>query len=204
MPRVIKSFPSVAWLVGFALTVLTARADELPYDYEIEYLQGDGTAYIDLGFKLTGAYSLDVVFDPEIISGSAVTGILGARSSSTAKWIGLTMESRKVLDLDCFVSDRSTYEAKYDQANEGASDWVYELKISAERRALYHDGQCLVENSTSCATNFTTGKNCCIYTIGGGNSGWCKYTGKIGKDFRENVRRNTARFHARSPDSKET
>ncbi len=32
----------------------------------------------------------------------------------------------------------------------------------------------------------------------------CKYTGKIGKDFRENVRRNTARFHARSPDSKET
>lgn len=168
---------TLALFAVMVLTITSACADELPYDYEIEYLQGDGTAYIDLGFKLTGAYSLDVVLDPERIT-SGTTCIIGARNTGKSAYIDLMMESG-VLKLDYCKSDRTTYHATYNLKDEPSSDWIYELKISAERRALYHDGQCLAENSTMSVTNFTTGQNCQIYTMGYAAASWAKYTGKI-------------------------
>lgn len=179
MQRVVKSvWAAMCVAVGMFMLPLFAAADELPYDYEIEYLKGDKAAYINLNYDLTWSNSLEVVFDPETIPNTPVMAVAGARHSSSANWIGLTLYQYN-MNCDFFKSSRSTYELDYGLSNETSRDNVYTVLMSASRRAVYCDGICLGEKTNANADQVKPTSKCMVFTIGGFNSTWSKFDGKI-------------------------
>jgi len=54
----------------------------LPYNAEIEYLQGDFNSYIDLGIKFTGDTYISGAFFIPTVSGDTATSVFGARKSN--------------------------------------------------------------------------------------------------------------------------
>ena len=71
----------------------------LPYDAEVEWLQGDGQAYIDLGFGITATDTsyCDISFIPVFNENTpALTGICGFFSGAlTANFISVVSSTRK-------------------------------------------------------------------------------------------------------------
>lgn len=135
----------------------------LPYDAEVEYLQGDGTAYIDSGVNATSNTRFEVNIN--LGTPTANVGILGGRIE--------TYEGNLVVYLDG-VSNTKTWNWRYGAeiktvTYRGTGDYL--ISNTAEARTLVVVGS--QTDSYSCAADtFTGGASITIF-------GWNKNNGTI-------------------------
>lgn len=140
--------------------MMGSGGNPLPYDAEIEYLQGDGDAYIDLGVKGNLNTAIDVIIETpatgnyECIAGSrsgnsnAITIIYGQNQANTWRFGGKS--------TSITLSDSTSYTISVDKSRALVNDVLYSL------------GQ---------TSSFTTDTN--IQVFFAGNKSLRKFTGKI-------------------------
>lgn len=149
------------------------QQDGVPQEYtRLERLQGDGTAYIDLGITLNQDDEIEVDFIFKYASGSQ---IFGYRDSASSKNITLfSGGAAGSIFMDFNNSDYTSYRL----GTTGTDDAQYTAKISKTKRALYSGTTEIAANSTACPDIFTTG-NALLFFAGGSPSGTAKSTGSI-------------------------
>jgi len=149
------------------------QQDGVPQEYtRLERLQGDGTAYIDLGITLNQDDEIEVDFIFKYASGSQ---IFGYRDSASSKNITLfSGGGAGSLFMDFNNSDYTNYRL----GTTGTDDAQYTAKISKAKRGLYSGTTEIVANNTACPDTFTTG-NALLFFAGGNPSGTAKFTGSI-------------------------
>lgn len=140
--------------------MMGASGGSLPYDAEIEYLQGDGNAYIDLGVKGNLNAAIDVICETpatgtyECIAGSrsgnsnAITIIYGHNQANTWRFGGKS--------ASIALSDNTSYTISIDKSRALVNGVLYSL------------GQ---------TSSFTTDTN--IQVFFAGSTSLHKFTGKI-------------------------
>ena len=156
-------------LVAFGGT----QQEGVPQEYtRLDRLQGDGTAYIDLGITLNQDDEIEVDFIFKYAAGSQ---IFGYRDSASSKNITLfSGGGAGSLFMDFNNSDYTNYRL----GTTGTDDAQYTAKISKAKRALYSGTTEIVANNTACPDTFTTG-NALLFFAGGSPSGTAKFTGSI-------------------------
>ena len=145
----------------------------VPQEYtRLDRLQGDGTAYIDLGITLNQDDEIEVDFIFKYVSGGQ---IFGYRDGASARNITLfSGGGAGSLFMDFNNSDYTNYRL----GTTGTDDAQYTAKISKTKRALYSGTTEIAANNTACPDTFTTG-NALLFFAGGSPSGTAKFTGSI-------------------------
>jgi len=142
-----------------------ALRPRLPLEYtELEYITGDGNAYIDLNTTLTQNDNVEVDF---IAQYSNASQIFGYRDSATSNNFTLFHGSGlRSLFMDFNNSDYTNYRLGTDCDN----GTEYIAKISKTARQLCSaNGTVLAQNNTVCPDTFTTG-NAYLFFVGGAPS----------------------------------
>ncbi len=148
----------------FAENAVAQVSINLPYDAEVSYLQGDGTAYIDSGIHATSDTQFEVELNLSNVSSQNI-GILGGRTDA---YVG-----NVVVYLDG-VSNTKAWNWRYGAeihavTYRGEGDYLVSNK--AEARTLVVTGAKTDSYSNSAAT-FTGGSTIAIF-------GWNKNNGTI-------------------------
>ena len=145
----------------------------VPQEYtRLDRLQGDGTAYIDLGITLNQDDEVEVDFIFKYAAGSQM---FGYRDSASSKNITLfSGGGAGSIYMDFNNSDYTNYRL----GTTGTDDAQYTAKISKTKRALYSGATEIVANNTACPDTFTTG-NALLFFAGGSPSGTAKFAGSI-------------------------
>lgn len=145
----------------------------VPQEYtRLDRLQGDGTAYIDLGITLNQDDEIEVDFIFKYASGSQ---IFGYRDSASSKNITLFFGSGAG---SIYMDFNDSGYTDYRLGTTGTDDAQYTAKISKAKRALYSGTTEIAANSTACPDTFTTG-NALLFFAGGNPSGTAKFAGSI-------------------------
>lgn len=134
----------------------------LPKGYtELEYIEGDGTAYIDLGFKLTQDDNIEVDF--ALTTSQASKYIFGNRGNDASlNNISLFLAStanKSVADFN--NSDYSLYRAG--PSNALTTGVKYSAVLNKNKRGIYNGATTIVENTTVCADTIETAGNAAIF-----------------------------------------
>lgn len=145
----------------------------VPQEYtRLDRLQGDGTAYIDLGITLNQDDEIEVDFIFKYVSGGQ---IFGYRDSASSKNITLFSGGGAG---SIFMDFNDSGYTDYRLGTTGTDDAQYTAKISKTKRALYSGTTEIVANNTACPDTFTTG-NALLFFAGGNPSGTAKFAGSI-------------------------
>lgn len=148
---------------------------ELPTGYTpVSYLQGDGTAYIDLGMPITDADAVEIVFEANY---STSAQVFGSRTGASANNISLacTSSSNTYL-IDWNNSTYSTYRLTTTLSN----GTIYRAYLGKSYRAITTtDGSAVVESHVTCSDTINTPANAYLFFASGYPPSNNKYTGKI-------------------------
>ena len=149
---------------------LLAGAAE-PYDAALEYIESDGTQYLDTGLVLSNdvAVTLDISLMPGVTQGQ----IFGGRASSEAKNISVFFVYGDQLYLDFNDGDCSTYRQGSNAAR--LFEERLHLELSAERRAIAYDSGYLEPagaNTNRCEATFCIDSSAQIFGVRGGDLNW--------------------------------
>ena len=145
----------------------------LPDGYtQVEYIQGSGTQYIDIGRKMYNNSELELCFSFDVIQQDC--SIFGSRQNSSAYnfEIASTNSFPLYLDFGNFSTSRATY-------NNAAINTKYICTISKSLRAVYDENHTLLaRNTTGISADNTTPSNARIFdTVGGFSAN--KLKGKV-------------------------
>lgn len=131
---------------------ITAVAEALPYDAEVEYLQSDGTAYINLMNTLNSDTDvIDIDFRP-IVSITAACGVFGARNGASSKNFSVLDSSTNTIGIDVNNGSYSTYRV---MASTSAVNVRCLVHAEKSNKSIKYDGV-QVASSTTSSQSFTT------------------------------------------------
>lgn len=150
------------------------RSNKLPEGYtKLSYIQGDGTAYIDLGISLTQDDSIEIDF---IAKYTASTQIFGYRDGASSNNIVLfTGGNPNSVFLDFNNSNYTDYRLSTTITDGSEYKAILNKNI---RQLLDSNGDIVVENTTACSDTITTG-NVYLFFVGGTPTANNKFTGSI-------------------------
>lgn len=174
-------------VIGISLFVLTGRAeDELPEGFrQTEYVQGDGAAYIDLGFKMTEKDAVDVVAmvaDDMVTkeSGGLIYGTRTSGGSTDTHYWGFNADDGYVI-LEFYgnangmrLSFTGTTDDKFAEQRKFIGKKVH-CHNSATHRGFYDpdtgavfaSGYFESKNALPSGKTFTSANNCGLFTAFG-------------------------------------
>jgi hypothetical protein len=124
-----------------------------PYTKRLEYIQSDGTAYLDTGIRLATDMKVTMVFS-ETTAASSPTGIFGRRYNHSVNNFSFAANASNWIHLDFIGSEEGvgydTYRAMTPAAV--AVDTKYQAEISASVRRLTRvsDEEVVAVNDTLC------------------------------------------------------
>lgn len=153
------------------------RSNILPDEYtQLEYITGDGSAYIDLGISLTqdDGFELDFIMPSSSVS---MQNIFGYRNSASSNAITAMIASSS----NAFVTDfnNSDY-SPYRVLTSISTSTEYKVITNKNSRTLYQGDTVVDSNTTACGDTITTG-NVLVFNIGGSPAYTNKFTGSIKK-----------------------
>ena len=139
-----------------------------PYKCRLEYLEGTGTQYIDIGFVLKDTHSAEV----RVRNGASTNacGIFGSRSSATSN--NFAMQIGSATDLLCDFNNSNWTPYRYSITV--AQNTAYTLFISKEKRTINGTG-----NTTICNDTITTPANGYLFGVSGNPVSTTKFIGRI-------------------------
>ena len=140
---------------------ITAEAVALPYDAEVEYLQGDGTAYINLWKTLNS--DTDVI-DMDFFLGGATTttsGVFGARTGAATSNFSILVSSTNSIVLDVNNGSYSNYRVNTDQS---ALNKRISAHLEKANKYVKYD-LVLIASSTTASQSFTTNNNAYVFGV---------------------------------------
>lgn len=142
--------------------VITAVA-ELPYDAEVEYLQSDGTAYIDLQEQIVSSTDVIEIEFTLTQSGNSTRGVFGHRASASSKNFTVIVGSTNNPVIDINNGSYSTY-----RVDAGTSGYNKLCAIHMERaNKVISLDNVQVAASTTSSQSFTTDGNARLFMAGG-------------------------------------
>ena len=172
MKHMVRGFVCLAFAAGVSFTA----AAGLPTGYTpIEYVQGDGNAYIDLGVKFSQA---DCVACDLMITSSDNQMIYGSRTSSSASdnfMFGINSASA-YLDFCNTSGGRIDFPIAAPCLNVRLTSYC-----SATNRFVRNaeTGTDIKSSATSVSGTFTTPQNVCLFLASGGPYNTAKFLGRI-------------------------
>ena len=172
MQHMVRGFVCLAFAAGVSFTA----AAGLPTGYTpIEYVQGDGNAYIDLGVKFSQA---DCVACDLMITSSDNQMIYGSRTSSSASdnfMFGINSASA-YLDFCNTSGGRIDFPIAAPCLNVRLTSYC-----SATNRFVRNaeTGTDIKSSATSVSGTFTTPQNVCLFLASGGPYNTAKFLGRI-------------------------
>ena len=148
----------------------------LPAGYtELEYIKGDGDAYINLGISLTQKDSIEIDF---IANYTTSAQIFGYRNSPSEQNIALfTGGGSNTIYSDFNNSEYTPYRL----SSTTVDNTVYKVKLNKNKRQFYDaNGTLITENTAVCPDTITTG-DVYLFYVNGVPAQPNKFTGSIKK-----------------------
>lgn len=146
---------------------------ELPYGYtRLNYLEGTGIQWLNLGFKLNNNYSVELNFS--YANFDSVSGnIFGSRLSATLDNFSVTAVSGIIVDFyDFNVSRVYLSDNKY-------SNKIIQVTADKNSRQILCNGELLISNDNVIKDSFTTPDNAYLFNMSGNPYVKNKFKGKI-------------------------
>lgn len=135
----------------------------LPYDAKVEYLQSDGTAFINL-LKAINSNTDVIDIDFKLAEGVTITkGVFGARSGASNKNFSILISSSNAIVVDVNNGSYATY-----RVMSGSSAVNARCLVHAEKSNKYikYDGV-QVTSSTTSSQSFVTDYNALLFKANG-------------------------------------
>lgn len=132
----------------------------LPSDYtQLEYIESDGTKYIDTNYTLTNSNSAEIKVSLGSTTGNQM--LFGSRSGASSQNISINASTTN-FSVDFNNSNYSTYRGSYTYT----LNTPYIISVSKNERAIYdEDGNVLASNTTVCNDTITTPQNATLFYI---------------------------------------
>lgn len=147
--------------------IIRRRQNKLPYDSEIEYLESDGTQYIDLGRVLDS--SIDII-DLEVMATqrkNITLGVFGARKDANNKnFSTLISSSNNPANVYMIYINNGTYTTYRVIATSMATNKVVKLHLEKSLKEIYID-DILDVSSSLVSPDFNTETTATIFKING-------------------------------------
>lgn len=143
----------------------------VPYDAALEYIESDGTQYLDTGLVLSN--DVAVTLDISLVQGVTQGQIFGGRATAESKNISVFLVYGNQLYLDFNDGDCSTYRQGSNAAR--LFEERLHLELSAERRAIAYDSGYLEPagaNTNRCEATFCIDSSAQIFGVRGGDLNW--------------------------------
>lgn len=163
-----------AYLKKFLYMNSESEHEELPDGYtQVEYIQGTGTQYIDIGSKMYNNSEIELCFSFDVIQQNC--SIFGSRLSGTSNNFEIASQNPNFpiyLDFGNFQTSRASY-------NNAVINTKYICTISKSLRAIYDKNHRLLASNTTLISqgNVTPSKALIFYTAGGYSAN--KLKGKV-------------------------
>lgn len=140
--------------------ILNYTKVSLPSGYtQLEYIESDGTKYIDTNYTLTNSNSAEIK-----VSLGATTGnqmLFGSRTGASSQNISINASTTNFA-VDFNNSSYSTYRCSYAYT----LNVPYIISVSKNERAVYdEDGNVLASNTATCNDTITTPQNATLFYI---------------------------------------
>lgn len=143
----------------------------VPYDAALEYIESDGTQYLDTGLVLSN--DVAVTLDISLVQGVTQGQIFGGRVTSESKNISVFLVYGNQLYLDFNDGDCATYRKGSNEARLFTER--LHLELSAERRAIAYDSGYLEPagaNTNRCEATFCLADTAHIFDLCGSDLNW--------------------------------
>lgn len=152
---------SIASVTGNVSIVVEASA--LPYDAEVNHLQSDGTAYINLGKTLNSDTDvIDIDFRP-VVASTRTNGIFGARNGAENNNFSALMSPSSTIVVSVNNGSYRTYRIASENSAVNVRCVVHAEK---NNRFIKYDGV-QVASSTASSQSFTTVSDAQLFKTGG-------------------------------------
>lgn len=139
-----------------------------PYKCRVEYLEGSGNQYIDIGFKLKNTHTAEVKLKTGSTTGAC--GIFGSRSGAASNNFSIQIGNSADLVCDFNNSNYSTY--RYYEIS--SANREYTLFISKNKRTINGTG-----NTTVCNDTIETPDNGYLFGVSGSPLTTNKFVGNV-------------------------
>ncbi len=150
------------------------RSNKLPEGYtRLSYIQGDGTAYIDLGLSLTQDDNIEIDFIAKYTTSAQIFGYRDGPSSNNI--LLFTGGGPNSIFLDFNNSNYATYRTSDTLTDDNEYKAILNKNV---RQLLDSNGNVIAENTAVCSDTITTG-NVYLFFANGLPSGNNKFTGSI-------------------------
>ena len=135
------------------------------YDSEVEYLQSDGVAYINLMNNINSDIdAIDIEFKP-IESASATSGIFGIRGGASIRNFSILVSSANLIVVD---ANNSSYEPYRITTTNVSTNVRCSAHIDKNNRYVEYEGVQVASSSVS-SQSFTTIQNALLFRVNGVN-----------------------------------
>ena len=151
---------------------------ELPSGYtKLNYLEGTGIQWLDLGFKLNNNYSVDLKFSYANYEPS-FRNIFGSRFSATQDNFGVIISTLNnifniMVDFYNYSNSRATLN------DNQYINKIIQITADKNSRQILCDGKLLISNNNVIKDSFTTPDNAYLFNMSGNPSAKGKFKGKI-------------------------
>lgn len=143
--------------------IITISAKARIYDAEVEYLQSDGIAFIDLQNQIVSSTDIIEIEFKLIKSGNVTRGVFGARDSASSLNFSAIVGSTNNVIIDINNSNYSTYRVNSSQS--GYNN-LCQLHMEQSNKKILYDNVQIVA-STKSSDSFTTSGSAYLFSTNG-------------------------------------